>query len=149
MVLSRKGNIAMIDAMVFLILLSAVSVTMFTSTDTAEIRDEPIAKTVCDDLFSMRVSASILFDTDEGQILPISMLIASNMSSGHTDEMRAFVKGMMDELVPDMYGYELTMEYNGKKIDVGRQGQRDLSSEYTCSQHVVGPMYMDVHIRLY
>ncbi len=149
MVLSHKGNIAMIDAMVFLILLSAVSVTMFASTDTAEIRDEPMAKSVCDDLFSMRLSSSMLFDTGDEQILPISMLIASNMNSGHADEMMTFIKGMMDELVPSMYGYELTLEYKGKRIDVGRQGQRNLSSEYTCSQHVVGPMYMDVHIKLY
>lgn len=149
MVLSRKGNIAMIDAMVFLILLSAVSVTMFAGADHTEIRDEPIAKDICDDLFSMRLSPSMLSDTDDEQIFPIGVLIASNMNSGHTEDMRTFIREVMDDLVPYAYGYELSIGYNGKKIEVGRQGQRESSSEYSCSQHIVGSMYMDVHIRLY
>lgn len=149
MVLNRKGSIAMIDAMVFIILLSAVSITMFTGIESTEIRDEPLAKDVCDDFFSIRVSSSMLFDTEDAQIFPIAMLIASNINSGHTSEMKEFVKETMDDLIPEMYGYEISMGYDGKEITVERQGYRDLSSEYTCSQHVVGPKYLDVRIRLY
>lgn len=77
MVLNRKGSIAMIDAMIFIILLSAVSVTMFANIMPDNVHDGPNAKTVCDDLFSMKLDSSTLFDTEDTQILPISTLIAA------------------------------------------------------------------------
>ena len=149
MVLNRKGSIAMIDAMIFIILLSAVSVTMFANIMSDDVHDGPNAKTVCDDLFSMKLDSSTLFDTEDAQILPVSTLIAANMNSGHKEEMRSFIKRVMDDLVPDTYGYDISMTFKGDEMIVERHAGGDISSEYSCSQPVVGSMHMDVRIRLY
>lgn len=145
----RKGNIAIIDAIIFLMLLSAVSVTLFAYDGSDGIGDEPMAKKVCEDLFSVKVSSSVILDTTDTQVLPVAMLVAAGMSSGEEEKMSSLLKDMLDDMIPEIHGYEMIIDYNNHVIKMERQAYDSLSSEYECTQAVIGPMDMKVHIWVY
>ncbi len=135
--------------MIFLMLLSAVSVTLFAYDGSDGMNDEPMAKKVCEDLFSVKVSSCVILDTTDTQVLPIALLIAAGMSSGEEDSMAEILSDMMDDMIPEIYGYEMSLVYEDKNITLGRQAHDALSSEYECTQAVIGPMDMKVHLWVY
>lgn len=126
----RKGMLATVDAMIFLTLLSVVATGMFSYISSEE-AEQPLARSVSDDFFAIRLKASDVFSTDDSQIFPVADLIAANMNSGNSDTAQVFIHDTISEMVPPMYGYVFTITYNGMTLMSSRDGFSETSSYVT------------------
>jgi len=145
---NRKGVIAMMDALIFIILISmAASWLFFFNEDVTN--EEPMAKTVSDDLFSVEVRTCDLMYLGDTKILPLRTLVAATMSDGRTEKTEGFISSTLEELIPSIYGYELTLEYGGYVLHFQRTSGRQLSSEYITEYDIDGTGTLNSCLRIY
>ncbi len=133
---NRKGMIAVFDAMVFIVLLSMAATWLFVFTNISE-TEEPMAKTVSDDLFLVEVRTCDLMYLEDTKVLPIETLIAATMIDGRCQRTEQFISETLEQLIPEVYGYDLILEYKGKTLHFQRITDREMSSEY-CEDHIIG-----------
>ena len=144
----RKGIVAMFDAMIFIVLLTMAATWLFVFTSLEE-PDEPMAKTVSDDIFSVEVRTCDLLYLNDTKILPLDTLLASSMNSGQTGKTEAYLSELLDQLIPAVYGYEFTLDYRGHSMYLCRHSDRELSSEYTDERIIDGAGTLISHLRIY
>ena len=144
----RKGMVAMFDAIVFVILLSAAATWLFVFSSIDE-PDEPMAKRVSDDMFSVEMRTCDLMYLDDTRILPLDTLVAASMCSGSTDKAETHLTELLDQLIPAVYGYEFTLEYEGHSLYLSRTADRPLSSEYTDERPIEGAGTLMSCLRIY
>lgn len=144
----KKGMIAMMDALVFILLLSMAATWLFVFNNTME-PEEPMAKTVSEDIFSMEVRTSDMTDLSDTKVLPIQTLMASTMNSGRTGRLSSFLSETLDQLIPEIYGYDLILEYNGRTLEFHRQSDNGMSSEYVCDHIIDGAGTLRSTLRIY
>ena len=144
----RKGMVAMFDAMIFIVLLTMAATWLFVFTSLEE-PDEPMAKTVSDDIFSVEVRTCDLLYLNDTKILPLDTLLASSMNSGQTGKTEAYLSELLDQLIPAVYGYEFTLDYRGHSMYLCRHSDRELSSEYTDERIIDGAGTLISHLRIY
>ena len=144
----RKGVIAMMDALIFIILISMAASWLFFFNEDME-HEEPMAKTVSDNLFTVEVRTSDLMYLGDTKILPLRTLIAATMSDGRTEKTEAFISSALEELIPPLYGYDMTLEYNGHALHFERSSERPLSSEYITQYDIEGTGTLNVCLRMY
>lgn len=123
--------IALLDAMIFLIILAMVSASLFSYTSLYSEESEPMAKNICDDFFATEHHANDVYGTDDTELYPIAVLIAANMNTEREDAVRSYVTEMMNGLIPEVYGYEMELEFNGKTVFLQRESTREITSEYS------------------
>ena len=145
---NRKGMVAMMDAMIFLFLISLVATWLFAFSGIAD-TEEPMAKEITDDFFSMEVRTCDLMYLDDTKILPIGTLIAANMNTGEMERTEEFVSKVINDMVPDCYGYELILEYGGHSLSICRQSYRPMSSEYITDHEIDGADPLKSILRVY
>ena len=133
----RKGIVAMFDAMIFVVLLTMAATWLFVFTSLEE-SDEPMAKTVSDDIFSVEVRTCDLLYLNDTKILPMDTLLAASMNSGQTGKTETYLSELLDQLIPAVHGYEFTVEYRGHTMYLCRQSDRELSSEYSDERIIDG-----------
>jgi len=144
----RKGVVSIVDAMIFVTLIAVVSMCLF-SFFVSEHQEEPMAKTVCDDLISVELKASDVFDTEDSDVYRISDLIATGMVSGRTDRVESYVSQTLDGLIPKMHGYELTISYDGKTMTFAREGGQEMTSEYSVDTDIVNGKTMGYYLKIF
>ena len=144
----RKGMIAMMDALIFIILISMAASWLFFFNEDVE-HEEPLAKTVCDDLFTVEAKTCDLMYLGDTKILPLRTLIAATMSDGRTEKTETFISSALEELIPPLYGYEMSMGYNGHTLRFERLSERPLSSEYLTQYDIEGTGTLEICLRLY
>ena len=145
---NRKGMIAMMDALIFIILISMAASWLFISNEDMH-DEEPMAKSVSNDLFAVEVRTCDLMYLGDTKILPLRTLIAATMSDGRTEKTEGFVSSTLEELIPPYYGYELTLEYKGNLLHFQRETERQLSSEYITEYDIEGTGTLIVCLRIY
>ena len=145
---NRKGMIAMMDALIFIILISMAASWLFFFDEDTE-HEEPMAKTISDDLFTVEVRTCDLMYLGDTKIIPLKTLIAATMSDGRTDKTESFISSALEELVPPLYGYEMTLEYNGHTLYFERSSERPLSSEYMTQYDIEGTGTLNICLRMY
>lgn len=117
----RKGMVAVMDTLIFLVIMSMVVIGIFSYTVTQE-AEQPLAKTINDDFFSIRLKACDIYPTDDCQTYPIAELVAADLNSGLHGNAERYVKSTMDSMVPEMYGYTFTLKYGDNTMSVSREG---------------------------
>ena len=145
---NRKGMVAVFDAMVFIILLSMAATWLFIFTNIPE-TEEPMARTVSDDLFLIEVRTCNLMYLEDTKVLPIETLIAASMSDGRCQKTEQFISSTLEQLIPKVYGYELILEYRGRTLHFQRVSDRVLSSEYAADHPVDGADSLRSILRVY
>ena len=145
---NRKGTIAVIDAMVFIVLLSMAATWLFVYTNMSE-NEEPMAKTISDDIFAVEVRTCDLMDLEDTKVLPIETLIAATMNTGDYDRTERFLSVTLEQLIPGVYGYEFIIEYNGRSMHFERQSGRELGSEYAQDHIIDGAGTLHSVLRIY
>lgn len=145
---NRKGIISLMDAMIFLTLLSIVSVAMF-SFLSPETQDEPMAKTICEDFLSIRLKASDVFETEDSDVYSISEIIAADLIAGGSEKVYNFVKDSMDDLVPATYGYKMSFEFEGKTMILSKMGCGGNESAYEKEISIRGAESLFIAINLF
>ena len=143
-----KGTVAIIDAMVFIVLLSVAATWLFVFTNITE-TEEPMAKTVSDDLFSVEVRTCDLMDLEDTKVLPIGTLMAATMNVGKCERMERFLSETLDQMIPEVYGYEFMIEYNGHSMHFERQSGRELGSEYSQDHIIDGAGTLHSELKIY
>ena len=145
---NRKGMIAVFDAMVFIVLLSMAATWLFIFTSVSE-TEEPMAKTVSDDLFLVEVRTCDLMYLEDTKVLPIETLIAATMIDGRCQRTEQFISLTLEQLISEVYGYDLILEYKGKTLHFQRASDREMSSEY-CEDHIIdGAGTLHSELRIY
>ena len=145
---NRKGIVAMFDAMIFIVLLTMAATWLFVFTSLEE-PDEPMAKTVSDDIFSVEVRTCDLLYLNDTKVLPIDTLLAASMNSNQTGRTETYVSELLDQLIPALYGYEFTVEYGGHSMYFCRQSDRELSSEYSGERIIDGAGTLSYSLMIY
>ena len=118
---NKKGMIAIVDALIFLTIMSTVVIGMFSYVVVQE-TEQPLAKTINDDFFSIKLKASDIYPTDDDQTYPIADLIAADLNSGSYGNAEQYVKNAIDVMIPQMYGYLFTLTYKEHTMSVSREG---------------------------
>lgn len=144
----RKGIVAIVDALVFISILSIAAFGLFAYSGCAD-TEEPMAESVSNDLFSMELMACDVYRTSDTSIYPLPTLIAVNMASGNTDSIGDFLKDTLDGLVPGYCGYSLTIGFLGNQMVVERQGMNELSSSHSSEFHIAGSEVMTYVLEIY
>lgn len=144
----RKGIVAMFDAMIFVVLLTMAATWLFVFTSLEE-PDEPMAKTVSDDIFSVEVKTCDLLYLNDSKILPMDTLLAASMNSGQTGKTETYLSELLDQLIPAVHGYEFTVEYRGHTMYLCRQSDRELISEYSDERIIDGAGTLRSCLRIY
>lgn len=144
----RKGIIAMFDAMVFIILLTAAATWLFVFTS-VEGPEEPMAKKVSDDIYSVELSTCDLMYLEDTKILPMDTLVAAAMNTDRTEKVRTYLSELLEQLIPAVHGYELTLEYNGHSLYLSRMSDRPLTSEYADERAIDGAGTLVSVLRIY
>lgn len=144
----RRGMIAMVDALIFIILISMAASWMFFFDEDVE-HEEPMAKTVTDDLFTVEVRTCDLMYLGDTKVLPLRTLIAATMSDGRTERTEAFISSALEELIPPLYGYDMTLEYGGHTLYFERHSERPLGSEYVTQYDIEGTGTLGICLRIY
>ena len=145
---NRKGVVAMFDAMIFIVMLTVAATWLFVFTSMEE-PEEPMAKTVSDDVFSVEVRTCDLLYLNDTKILPIDTLLAASMNSNRTEKTGTYLSELLDQLIPAVYGYEFTVEYNGHSMYFSRASDRELSSEYIDERVIDGAGTLRSDLKIY
>jgi hypothetical protein len=124
------------DALIFLTILSIVSTGLFSYIEMNE-TEEPLAKTVVDDLMSVKLQACDIYDTGDTRVFRLAELIAADINTGSTSEMGFFIKGSLDDMIPAALGYRAVFTYNGNQMTVSRSDGNE-SSAYECKIEIEG-----------
>ena len=145
---NRKGIIAVFDALVFIVLLSMAATWLFVFTSISE-TEEPMAKTVSDDIFLIEVRTCDLMYLEDTKVLPIETLIAATMIDGRCERTEQFISETLEQLIPEVYGYELLLEYSGRTLHFQRMSDREMSSEYSEDHVIDGAGTLHSELRIY
>ena len=145
---NRKGVIAMMDALIFIVLISVAATWLFVFDDDLN-NEEPMAKTISDDLFSVEVRTCDLMYLGDTKVLPLRTLVAATMSDGRTDRTESFISSSLNGLIPAYCGYDLTLEYRDHTLHFQRMSERPLSSEYITQYDIEGTGTLEICMRIY
>lgn len=144
----RKGMVEFVDTMVFLCLLSVAAAGIF-SFVTFEQPEEPLAKTISDDLLSSSVRVSDVTDSLDGKVFPIGTVIAASLNSGDTMKVQRYLLRSLDDLIPGVYGYEMKFTYGDRAIVVERHSPRSVTSEYHSEIRIDGAGVLEYSLLIY
>ena len=143
--MNRCGMISLVDAMVFVSVISIVAVAIFSLSGHPETEDGPLAGDVVDTFLSVELKACDVMDTDDTAIYPISILISSMINSDdpHTYKL---LKELFDGMIPEPYGYELTMTYGDHTTYVERKMDGDAASKSLTSVPIIKDRMLSISL---
>ena len=142
--MNRSGMISMIDAVIFIAILSVASVMLFTFIHEEPCID-PMAGDVTDRFLSIELMPCDVMDSDDTVIRPLPILLAALINSGDPAAER-ISKDVLDEMVPEPYGYVMTMTYDRKTVRTERHADRDLTSRCTTSVQIIAGRCLTVEL---
>jgi hypothetical protein len=142
----KKGMASVIDVMMFITVIALVAAGMFaysslTHDETTE------AKTLHDAFFSIELRTNDLFNETDTQSVRMCDLVAAHMMSGRGD-VREYTEHVLASVIPPIYGYEFTFEYEGRVMTVGNGGYI-LTSQYSSEMVILGGKMMRTSLSLY
>lgn len=140
-----KGMISLVDAMIFVTLLSIVSVSLF-SFYASEYQEEPMAKNICNEIISIDLRASDVFETTDSDTYSISDLIASGINSDRTEKIESYIENSIDELIPINDGYRLTITYGDRTMEFEREMGSIVDSEYSTDVDIINGTKMNYRL---
>ena len=112
----RKGLTAMVDAMIFIVVMGlAVSAMFVFSGDHATAND---ASTVSDNIFSAKLRACDLVDTEDARLISVPDVIAFYFLTGEGNVID-YIESILDSLLKRPDSYRLELGYNDSTVTIG------------------------------
>lgn len=146
--MNRKGMISIIDAIVFLSMLSIICIALFTMSDAGSDDEMPDAWSVADRIMQVELKEYDCFDTDDNGNCSFAVIIASRIHQNDTEEITAIIQNILDDSIPGPYGYALSLEYEGKRIEIDKgEGEKD-RSRYTGTCDIIGGKILKIDLRI-
>lgn len=144
--MNRKGMVATLDVLIFIVLLSVVTLT-FVSFNTPELQETDVS-TLCEDVFTTEIKSDDFLSNGDTTVYRLSDYVAMSITSGNEEFIETHVKSVLDDLLGKKYQYHLTMEYNNKIMEIGN-GFESPSSVCKTEFDVIGPEDLYVELSLY
>ena len=123
---NKKGMTAMVDAMIFIVVMGLAVSAMFMFTSNEPVPDD--ASRVPDKIFTSKLRSCDVIDTEESGIVNVSDMVAFYFLTGEGKIMQ-YIKGIMDSLMQRPGSYRLDISYKGSSISIG-SGTGDPLSSY-------------------
>ena len=130
----RKGMIAVMDAMFFIIILGIAISAIFAYMPHEN--DEPLAERVHNDLMRTELRTSDVFDINDTRIISIEDVLAVHLSSGE-GSIRDYVHEVLRSMIPVSHGFVFECEFKGNTMTIGDPGD-DVTSSYGSETNVAG-----------
>ncbi|MCL1978879.1 MAG: hypothetical protein FWG60_01800 [Methanomassiliicoccaceae archaeon] len=128
---NRRGITAMVDAMIFIIILGIAVSAMF-SLSGGDLKEND-ASSISDIVFSSKLRACDLIDTEESGLISMPDIIAFRILTGEGCATE-YIEGILDSLMKRPGSFSLDIDYQGNTIKIG-SGKGDAISgsvkEYT------------------
>ena len=128
--LNRSGMTALVDAMVFMLVMTIV-VSLSVHSVIGNSYVGPDAGSSLDCICGVEVRVSDMTDLDDDSLVYLTDIMAYHVARGSGDDERSQLTGYLESVLNRQFGgraYDLTMSYDGKTMDVGRD-VRDTCSE--------------------
>ncbi len=122
--MNRKGMLAMVDAMVFAVIIMAAAAVMVHSAHTGT--SDSDAGDVLESVMSSKVRMSDLREDGDGSLVKISDMVALDLVSGTTDAME-FAEECLESFSKGR-PFLLTVTYGEEQAKIGSEGSRPASS---------------------
>jgi hypothetical protein len=145
MIKNKKGMAAIIDAFIFITIIGLIGAGMFAYSSMHE--KDALAKTMHDTFFGIELKTNDLFDDTDSQRNRMCDLIAAYLATG-SGTAKEYAEGVLNEIIPPIYGYSFTFEYEGSSMSIGNGGNR-MSSQYSADIAIVGGKVMHTVLTIY
>lgn len=119
--MNERGLIALMDAMIFVVLISVISITMVGMVPTEEEYEGFTAGEICEALLSTDASGEDYVPDMGGAKYTLADAIVYNMVTESSDVRSTIVFGLK-ELTMGLYDYHLILESNGQRWEVKEGG---------------------------
>jgi hypothetical protein len=114
---NRKGLTAMVDAMIFMVIMGILVVAMFSiSNDEEYVMNE--ASEVSDQLFSAKLRISDIMDEEDSLIVPLTDLLAASIIIKE-NSVSEYVRSVLDSLTERPGAYRLNLSYRDTTMTIG------------------------------
>jgi len=123
---NRKGMTAMVDAMIFIVVMGLAVSAMFIFTSNEPAPDD--ASRIPDNIFTSKLRSCDVINTEESGLVNVSDMVAFYFLTGEGNIMR-YIKSIMDSLMQRPDSYRLDISYKGYSISIG-SGYGDVRSSY-------------------
>ena len=131
---NRKGMVAVMDAMFFVIILGIAISAIFAYMP--QEYDEPMAERVHNDLMRTELRTSDVFDINDTRILPIEEILAAHLTSGE-GEIEEYLYEVLRSMIPVSHGFVFECEFKGESLSVGNS-DGNVTSSYESQTDVAG-----------
>ncbi len=133
------------DVAIFVTLLSLVAVSLVTFIDVNS--NEMDAASICEDVFSMRFDASMVFDDEASGMYYMSELTAMGLSTGKGEEVENYLKKVLDDITEGKYNYYMMVKYGNNMLHLGHDF-KDASSSCNTEINILGDRPLIVHFKI-
>jgi len=116
MTFGKKGMVAVMDAMLFIVILGLAVSAIFVYT--SEDSEEPLAEKIHRDIFATEMRVSDVFDINDSRVVPVDYIIAAHLSSGEGC-IEEYLYDLLRTMVPVSHGFELICEFRGSVMTIG------------------------------
>jgi hypothetical protein len=113
---NKKGMTAMIDAMIFIVIIGIAVSAIFALTG-----DEPAANdasSISDSIFSAKLRTCDLVETDDSRLVSMPDMMAFYILTGEGDAAN-YIESILDSLMQRPHSYSLSICYSGNTIVIG------------------------------
>jgi hypothetical protein len=114
---NKKGLTAMVDAMIFIVIMGILVAAMFSVSDNEDYTMNE-ASEVSDQLFSAKVRISDILEEQDSLVITITDLLAASIVIGD-DSAPEYVKAILDSLTERPGAYRLNLSYRDTALTIG------------------------------
>ena len=146
MILRKKGMASLIDAFMFITVITLITAGMFAYSSLSADK-EPEAKALHDAFLSIELRTDDLFEGTGTQMVRMCDLLAADIMTGN-GSARGYAEDVLACIIPPIYGYEFTFEYEGRTMTIGNGGNV-ITSRYSTETVILGGKVMRTSLSLY
>ncbi|MDR1405031.1 MAG: hypothetical protein LBJ20_05650 [Candidatus Methanoplasma sp.] len=114
---NRKGITAMVDAMMFIVVMGLAVSALF-AFGGEDIQNED-ASSVSDSIFSAKLRIRDFLETDDSKLVSMPDMVAFGILTGD-NTVFDYIENIMNSLMQRPYSYCMEIEYNGSSVTIGR-----------------------------
>jgi len=113
---NKKGLTAMVDAMIFIVILGLAASAMFAfNGDDPEPND---ASSITDSIFSSKLRACDVIDTNDSRLIGMPDIAALCILT-EDDNIKDYLGSILDSLLQRPGSYSLSIDYMGESVTIG------------------------------
>jgi hypothetical protein len=142
---NKKGMTAMVDAMIFIVVMGMVVSVMFAFSGGEPVQDDTSA--VSDSIFTSKLKVCDVLETDESGLVSVTDMSAFYILTGE-GRIAEYIEDVLDSLFQRPDSYRVEISYLGGTVTVGN-GKKDAVSSSHKEYTVTYGGTIEVDLRVY